>query len=113
MEAKAIARYVHVSPRKARLVVDMIRGKSAGEAANILRFTPKGAAEVVAKVLDSAVANAEHNLKVKPETLFVSQAFVDEGPTLKRIRPRAMGRAFKIRKRTSHVTVVVKQREEA
>jgi large subunit ribosomal protein L22 len=113
MEAKAIARYVHVSPRKARLVVDMIRGKSAGEAANILRFTPKGAAEVVAKVLDSAVANAEHNLKVTPETLFVSQAFVDEGPTLKRIRPRAMGRAFKIRKRTSHVTVVVKQREEA
>lgn len=113
MEAKAIARYVRVSPRKARLVVDMIRGKSAGEAANILRFTPKGAAEVVAKVLDSAVANAEHNLKVKPETLFVSQAFVDEGPTLKRIRPRAMGRAFKIRKRTSHITVVVKQREEA
>jgi large subunit ribosomal protein L22 len=113
MEAKAIARYVRVSPRKARLVVDLIRGKSAGEAANILQFTPKGAAEVVAKVLDSAVANAEHNLKVKPETLFVSQAFVDEGPTLKRIRPRAMGRAFKIRKRTSHITVVVKQREEA
>ncbi|MDO8914550.1 MAG: 50S ribosomal protein L22 [Coriobacteriia bacterium] len=113
MEAKAIARYVRVSPRKARLVVDMIRGKSAGEAANILRFTPKGAAEVVAKVLDSAVANAEHNLKIKPETLFVSQAFVDEGPTLKRIRPRAMGRAFKIRKRTSHVTIIVKQREEA
>jgi large subunit ribosomal protein L22 len=113
MEAKAIARYVRVSPRKARLVVDMIRGKSASEAANILRFTPKGAAEVVAKVLDSAVANAEHNLKIKPETLFVSQAFVDEGPTLKRIRPRAMGRAFKIRKRTSHVTIIVKQREEA
>jgi len=113
MEAKAIARYVRVSPRKARLVVDLIRGKSAGEAANILRFTPKGAAEVVAKVLDSAVANAEHNLKVKPETLYVSAAFVDEGPTLKRIRPRAMGRAFKIRKRTSHITVVVKQREEA
>lgn len=113
MEAKAIARYVRVSPRKARLVVDMIRGKSAGEAASILRFTPKGAAEVVAKVLDSAVANAEHNLKVKPETLYVSAAFVDEGPTLKRIRPRAMGRAFKIRKRTSHITVIVKQREEA
>ena len=113
MEAKAIARYVRVSPRKARLVVDMIRGKSAGEAANILRFTPKGAAEVVAKVLDSAVANAEHNLKIKPETLYVVAAFVDEGPTLKRIRPRAMGRAFPIRKRTSHITVVVKQREEA
>jgi large subunit ribosomal protein L22 len=113
MEAKAIARYVRVSPRKARLVVDMIRGKSAGEAANILRFTPKGAAEVVAKVLDSAVANAEHNLKIKPETLYVVAAFVDEGPTLNRIRPRAMGRAFPIRKRTSHITVVVKQREEA
>ena len=113
MEAKAIARYVRVSPRKARLVVDTIRGKSASEAATVLKFTVKGAAEVVAKVLDSAVANAEHNLKIRPETLFVSQAFVDEGPTLKRIRPRAMGRAFQIRKRTSHITIIVKQREEA
>ena len=113
MEAKAIARYVRVSPRKARLVVDTIRGKSASEASTLLRFTPKGAAEAVSKVLDSAVANAEHNLKVKPETLYVSAAFVDEGPTLKRIRPRAQGRAFRIRKRTSHITVVVKQREEA
>ncbi len=113
MEARAIARYVRVSPRKARLVVDMIRGKSATEASSILKFTPKGAAEAVGKALDSAVANAEHNLKIKPETLFVSQAFVDEGPTLKRIRPRAMGRAFKIRKRTSHITIIVKQREEA
>jgi large subunit ribosomal protein L22 len=113
MEARAIARYVRVSPRKARLVVDIIRGKSASEAASILKFTPKGAAEVVGKVLDSAVANAEHNLKVKPETLFVSSAFVDEGPTLKRIRPRAKGRASQIRKRTSHITVIVKQQEEA
>jgi large subunit ribosomal protein L22 len=113
MEARAIARYVRVSPRKARLVVDEIRGKDAGEAATILRFTPKGAAEIVGKVLASAVANAEHNLKVKPETLFVSEAYVNEGPTLKRIRPRAMGRAFRIRKRTSHITVVVKQREGA
>jgi large subunit ribosomal protein L22 len=113
MEARAIARYQRVSPRKARLVVDTIRGKSASEASTILRFTAKGAAEIVGKVLDSAVANAEHNLKVKPDTLFVSAAFVDEGPTLKRIKPRAMGRAFRIRKRTSHITVVVKQREEA
>ena len=113
MEAKAVARYVRVSPRKARLVVDMIRGKSASEASTILRFTPKDSAEAVGKVLASAVANAEHNLKVKPDTLFVSKAFVDEGPTLKRIRPRAQGRAFRIRKRTSHITVIVKQREEA
>jgi len=113
MEARAIARYVRVSPRKARLVVDTIRGKSASEASTILKFTPKGAAEAVGKVLDSAVANAEHNLKVRPDTLYVSAAFVDEGPTLKRIRPRAQGRAFRIRKRTSHITVVVKQREEA
>jgi large subunit ribosomal protein L22 len=113
MEARAIARYQRVSPRKARLVVDTIRGKSAAEASTILRFTTKGAAEIVGKVLDSAVANAEHNLKVKPDTLFVSAAFVDEGPTLKRIRPVSKGRAFRILKRTSHITVVVKQREEA
>lgn len=113
MEARAVARYVRVSPRKARLVVDLIRGKSAGEAATILRFTNKGAAEAVGKTLASAVANAEHNLKVNPETLFVSEAFVNEGPTLKRIQPRAMGRAFRIRKRSSHITIVVKQREGA
>lgn len=113
MEARAVARYVGVSPRKARLVVDLVRGKSAAEAANILRFTEKGAAEAVGKVLASAVANAEHNLKVKPETLMVSEAFVNEGPTMKRIRPRAQGRAFRIRKRSSHITIVVKQREGA
>jgi len=113
MEARAIARYVGVSPRKARLVVDLVRGKSASEAANILRFTEKGPAEVVGKVLASAVANAEHNLKVNPETLVVSEAYVNEGPTMKRIRPRAQGRAFRIRKRSSHITIVVKQREGA
>jgi len=113
MEARAIARHVRVSPRKARLVVDLIRGKVATDAQQILAFTPRAAAEDVGKVLKSAMANAEKNLKVKPETLVVSQAFVDEGPTLKRIQPRAMGRAYRIRKRTSHITVVVKQREEA
>ncbi len=113
MEAKAIAKYVRVSPRKARLVVDQIRGKSAPEAADTLRFTTRAAGEIIGKVLASAVANAEHNLHVKPETLFVSEAFVDEGPTLKRFRPVSRGRAHRIRKRTSHITIVVKQREEA
>jgi large subunit ribosomal protein L22 len=104
---------VRVSPRKARLVVDLVRGKSVDEAATILRFTEKGVAEVVGKVLASAVANAEHNLKVKADTLYVSETFVNEGPTLKRIQPRAMGRAFRIRKRSAHITIVVKQREGA
>jgi large subunit ribosomal protein L22 len=113
MEARAVARFVRVSPRKARLVVDLIRGKSAAEAATILRFTEKGSAEVIGKVLASAVANAEHNLKLNPETLFVSEAFVNQGPSLKRIQPRAMGRAFKILKRSAHITVIVKQREGA
>jgi large subunit ribosomal protein L22 len=113
MEARAVARYVRVSPRKARLVVDLIRGKSIDDARAILRFSPRAAAEVVEKVLNSAVANAEKNLHINADTLLVGTTFVDEGPTLKRIQPRAMGRAFRINKRTSHITVVVKQREEA
>lgn len=113
MEARAIARYQRVSPRKARLVVDLIRGKSVEEARTILKFTPRAAAEIVEKTLLSAVANAERNLHVKAEDLVVARTYVDEGPTLKRIRPRAMGRAYRINKRTSHITVVVKPREEA
>ncbi|MDH4139636.1 MAG: 50S ribosomal protein L22 [Coriobacteriia bacterium] len=113
MEARAVARYVRVSPRKARAVVDLIRGKSVEDATAILRFTPRAAAEIVEKVLDSAVANAEKNLMIRSEQLYVATTYVDEGPTLKRIRPRAQGRAFRIDKRTSHITVVVKQREEA
>ncbi|MDO9557411.1 MAG: 50S ribosomal protein L22 [Coriobacteriia bacterium] len=113
MEAKATARYVRVSARKARLVIDLVRGKSVAEAEAILKFTPRAAAEIVGKVVHSAAANAEKNLKIKPETLYVSEAYVNEGPTLKRMRPRAMGRASRINKRTSHITVVVKQREEA
>jgi len=113
MEAKAIARYVRVSPRKARLVVDLIRGKSISDAQAILKFSPRAAAETVEKVLNSAVANAERNLHVRSEQLFVGATFVDEGPTLKRVQPRAHGRAFRINKRTSHITVVVKQREGA
>jgi large subunit ribosomal protein L22 len=113
MEARAVARYVRVAPRKARLLVDLIRGKKIDDARAILKFSPRAAAEVVEKVLNSAVANAERNLHIKSEDLIVGSTFVDEGPTLKRIRPRAMGRAFRINKRTSHITVVVKQREGA
>lgn len=110
MEAKAIARQVRIAPRKVRLVVDLIRGKQVGEAIAILAHTPKAASPVVEKVLKSAIANAEHNLELDPNSLVVSQVFVDEGPTLKRFRPRAMGRASRINKRTSHITVVVSEK---
>jgi large subunit ribosomal protein L22 len=113
MEARATAKHVRLSPRKARQVVDLIRGKAVGEAEAIVALTPRAAAEDVGKVLHSAVANAEKNHDMKADTLYVSEAYVNEGPTLKRIQPRAMGRAFRIRKRSSHITVVVKQREEA
>ena len=103
----AVARGVRVTPQKARRVVDLIRGRTAAEALTILRFAPQAASEPVAKVLASAVANAEHNLHADPDTLLVAEAFVDEGPTLKRFRPRAQGRAYRIRKRTCHITVVV------
>ena len=107
MEARAQARYVRVTPMKARRVVDVIRGLSATEAQAILKFAPQAASEPVGKVLASAVANAENNLNLNPATLFISEAYVDEGPTMKRFRPRAQGRAYPIRKRTSHITVVV------
>ena len=113
MEAKAVARYVRVSPRKARIVVDLVRGKSVIQAREILAFTNRGVAEAVEKTLNSAVANAEHLHHVRPETLVVKTAFADEGPTLKRIRPRAKGSASRIRKRTSHITIIVAPREEA
>ncbi|WP_442929139.1 50S ribosomal protein L22 [Modestobacter sp. VKM Ac-2983] len=105
--ARATARFVSVTPMKARRVVDMIRYLPTDEAMALLRFTPQTASEPVAKVVASAVANAEHNLQLDPAALVVSAAFVDEGPTLKRIRPRAQGRAFRINKRTSHITVEV------
>jgi large subunit ribosomal protein L22 len=111
-QAKAIARYVRISPRKVRQVVDLIRGKKVSDALAILQFTPKGATEPVTKVLQSAVANAEHNYEMDTDTLFVKEVFVDQGPTLKRIKPRAMGRADQIRKRTSHITVVVGEKKE-
>jgi len=107
MEAKAVAKYVRISPRKARLVADLIRNKPIEDALNILKFTPKKAARLIEKVLSSAIANAESNLSLDIDSLYVKKILVDEGPTMKRIKPYAMGRAFYIRKRTSHITVIV------
>ena len=111
MEARAVARHVRISPRKARQVVDLIRGKSVQEAMAILEHTPKAASKVVAKVVRSAAANAENNYDMNPDDLFVSKAYVDQGPVLKRIQPRARGMAYRIRRRTSHITVVVAERD--
>ena len=105
--ARATARYVRMTPMKVRRVVDLIRGMEAREALSVLQFAPQAASEPVAKVLASAVANAEHNHQLDPESLIVAVAYVDEGPTLKRFRPRAQGRAFRINKRTSHITIEV------
>ena len=107
MQAQATIKYIRTSPRKMRRVVDMIRGQHVAEARRILRFSPLGATHDVEKLLDSAIANAEQQPGVISENLVVARAWVDEGPTLKRFRPRAYGRATKIRKRTSHVTLVV------
>jgi large subunit ribosomal protein L22 len=109
--AFARATYVRVSPMKARRVVNLIRNLPAQEALSVLKFAPQAASEPVAKVLASAIANAEHNFSLDPDTLFVSQAYVDDGPMLKRFRPRAQGRAYRIRKRTSHITVEVESIE--
>lgn len=113
MEVKAVSKYVRVSPRKARVVVDLVRGKSVEQAREILAYTNRAIAETVEKTLNSAVANAEHNHSLNPDSLVIAKAYVDEGPTLKRIRPRAKGSASRINKRTSHITVIVAPREEA
>ena len=111
--ARASARYLRVSPRKARRIIDIVRGTKASEALDVLRFDEHAASEDVYKVVASAVANAEHNQRLDRDSLWITEAFVDEGPTLKRFRPRAQGRAYRIRKRTSHVTVVVESRDAA
>jgi large subunit ribosomal protein L22 len=105
--ARAVARHVRISPNKARRVVNLVRGLPAREALTVLQFAPQAASVQVQKVLASAMANAENNERLDPDALLVSEAYVDEGPTLKRIRPRAQGRAYRIRKRTSHITIVV------
>ena len=112
MEAMARARFVRVSPLKARLVINEIRGKPVAEAQRILAFSPKKAARIIKKVLDSAVANAQHNFELDPDRLWVVKAFVDEGPRLKRLKPRAFGRADIIRRRLAHITVVVAEKED-
>jgi len=105
--ALAQARYVRMTPMKCRRVIDIVRGMPVQEALDVLRFQPQAASEPIAKVVASAAANAEHNKQLDPSSLVITSAYVDEGPTLKRFRPRAQGRAYRIRKRTSHITVVV------
>ena len=111
MEAKAILRYARISPRKVKIVLDLIRGKDAGTAMAILKNTNKAASELLIKLLGSAVANAVNNFGMDETKLYVSECFVCPGPTLKRIMPRAKGRADRILKRTSHITIVVKERD--
>ena len=109
-EAKAYLRYVRIAPRKVQIVCDLIRGKDAGTAMAILMQTPKAASEPVLKLLKSAAANAENNHQMDPEKLYVSQVFACPGPIIKRMMPRAQGRAYRINKRTSHVTIAVSER---
>lgn len=111
VRVRAVARYVRISPSKARQIADLIRGKKLEEARYITGFSPTNAARLVGKVLESAVANAENNDGLRADDLMVANCYVDDGPTLKRWRPRAMGRATRIRKRTSHITVILGERE--
>lgn len=111
MEARAIAKYVRMSSMKVGVVLDLVRGKNVNEAFAILKYTPRDAAVVVNKLLKSAVANAENNLDINKDSLYISEAYACEGPTLKRFQPHAQGRAFRINKRSSHITLVVKERE--
>ncbi|MEN6463227.1 MAG: 50S ribosomal protein L22 [Syntrophomonas sp.] len=111
MESKAVARYIRVSPFKARQIADLVRGKDTKEAIGILRYANKKSGPLVSKVLKSAIANAEHNYDMDSDSLYVSEIYIDEGPTLKRMQPRAYGRADVRRHRTSHITVVLRERE--
>ena len=112
LEVKATGKFLRISARKARLAIDLIRGKSAKEAEAILRFTPSKGAELAEKVLKSAIANAENNLSLAKDDLYVKAAYVDEGPSLRRFKPRAQGRADRMVHRMSHITIVVGTREE-
>ena len=107
METKAVAKYIRISPQKVRLVVDLVRGKKVGEAKSILQYTRKYASGVVSKVLKSAVANARQNPNIDENVLYIKEIFVDQGPSLKRWRARAQGRAAAIKKRMSHITVIL------
>jgi len=109
--ARAKLSYARISSRKVKAVIDLIRNKNVGEALAILKLTPKAAAELVEKLLKSAIANAENNFGMDVEKLYVAEIYANQGPTLKRVRPRAQGRAFRIRKRTSHIMVALKEKE--
>ncbi|MBZ4645227.1 MAG: large subunit ribosomal protein [Petroclostridium sp.] len=111
MEARAVLRYARISPRKAKIVIDLIRNKPVGVALAILKHTPKAASELLEKLLKSAIANAENNHEMDVDKLYIAEAYANQGPTLKRIMPRAQGRAYRIRKRTSHITLVLKEKE--
>lgn len=111
MEVKASVRNIRISPTKVRIVVNLLRGKGVNEALTLLKFIPKRASEPIAKVIASAAANAEHNFNLNKESLVISQVFVDQGPTMKRFHPRQRGQAFPILKRSSHITVLVKEKE--
>ena len=110
-EARATLKFARISSRKVKIVADLIRGKDVDEALEIVKFTPKASSEVIEKLLKSAIANAENNHEMKHENLYVAEIFANQGPTLKRIRPAAKGSAVRIRKRTSHITIVLKEKE--
>jgi large subunit ribosomal protein L22 len=110
MEARAIAKYIRLSPQKARLLIDLIRGKKAEDALTVLSFNKKAAARSVTKVLKSAIANAENTKKCDVDKLYVKSAFVDQGPAIKRMHARAMGRGYPVKRRTSHITIVLDER---
>lgn len=112
MEATAVHKYARISPRKAKIVMDLIRNKPVGEAMGILKNTPKAASELLIKVLGTAIANAENNHSMNAESLYVAEVTADPGPIMKRVQPRAQGRAFRINKRTSHLKIVLKEKEE-
>ena len=111
MEARAKLSYARISSRKVKIVIDLIRNKPVGQALGILKNTPKAASEILVKLLESAIANAENNNNMDVNNLYIAEIYANQGPTLKRIRPRAQGRAFRIRKRTSHITIVLKEKE--
>lgn len=110
-EARATLKFARISARKVKIVADLVRGKDVDEALAIMKFTPKASSEVLEKLLKSAIANAENNHEMKHENLYVAEIFANQGPTLKRIRPAAKGSAVRIRKRTSHITIVLKEKE--
>ena len=110
-EAAATLKYARISSRKVKIVIDLIRGKSVDEALSIVKFTPKAASEIVEKLLKSAIANAENNHNMAHEKLYVAEVYANQGPTLKRIRPAAKGSAVRIRKRTSHITIILRERD--